>query len=137
MTNLTNAEFLNIWFNEVWNEGRKDTIDRMLEENCLVTGLVPLEINSCDEFKQFQNQIFDTYTNFNVELLNFVSSGKDVAALINRKGIHKTTGKKVSFKSCFIAKIENGKISEAHNVVDFLSPLIQTGIIDQGVLEKF
>jgi len=32
MTNLTNAEFLNIWFNEVWNEGRKDIIDRMLEE---------------------------------------------------------------------------------------------------------
>jgi len=37
----------------------------------------------------------------------------------------------------FIGKIENGKICEAHNIVDFLSPFIQTGLIDQIVLEKF
>ena len=137
MADLTNVEIINTWFQEVWNEGRVDTIDRLLDDNCVVTGLVPGEINSCQHFKQFQKQIFESYSNFRIEVLNTISSGSDVASLVKCRGIHNNTGKEVDFNACFIGKITNGKISEAYNVVDFLSPLLQTGIIEEVQLEQF
>ena len=137
MNELTNEEIINIWFQEVWNEGREDTIDRLLDDNCVVTGLISEEINSCQHFKQFQKQILDSYSNFRIEVLNTISSGSDVASLVKCRGLHNNTGKEVNFNACFIGKINNGKISEAFNVVDFLSPLLQTGIIDEGQLERF
>ena len=60
MSDQSNVEIVNTWFKEVWNEGRQDTIDRLLDDNCVVTGLVPGEINSCQHFKDFQKQIFES-----------------------------------------------------------------------------
>ncbi len=137
MNELSNVEIVNTWFQEVWNEGREDTIDRLLDDNCTVTGLISEEINSCQHFKEFQRQIFESYSNFRIEVLNTISSGNDVASLVKCRGIHNNTGKEVDFNACFIGKITNGKISEAYNVVDFLSPLLQTGIIEEKLLEDF
>jgi len=137
MPDLTNVEIINTWFQEVWNEGREDTIDRLLDDNCVVTGLISGEIKSCQHFKEFQKQIFDSYSNFRIEVLNTISSGDDVASLVKCRGLHNNTDKEVNFNACFIGKIKNGKISEAYNVVDFLSPLLQTGIIEERQLELF
>jgi len=137
MKTISNEEIINVWFEEVWNEGRTDTIDRLLNNNCIVTGLISEEITCCEQFKQFQKQILESYSNFRIEVLNTISSGSDVASLIRCSGTHNNSGKDVSFQACFIGKIQNGQICEAYNVVDFLSPLIQTGMIDQELLEKF
>jgi len=53
MKTISNEEIINVWFEEVWNEGRTDTIDRLLNDNCIVTGLISEEITCCEQFKQF------------------------------------------------------------------------------------
>ena len=48
-----NAELIERWFEQVWNEGSTKAIDAMLADPCTILGLDSQPIECCDDFKAF------------------------------------------------------------------------------------
>jgi steroid delta-isomerase-like uncharacterized protein len=121
------------WFQEVWDEGREDAIDRLMAPDALVHGLGE-PIRGPEGFKPYFRTMHAALGDLEVRVVRTVTEGEYVAAHCHVIARHvgetlggPPTGRSVDFFGVTIARVVNGKIVEGWNVFDFLSMYQQLG----------
>ena len=127
------------WFDELWNQGREDTIDRLMAPDTTVHGLPTPDgqpIRGPQGFKPFFQAFRNAFPDIRVTVVRTVSQGDTVCAHCHTTGTHLTsalgmdaTGKPVDFWGMCIVRTSGDKIVEGWNCFDFLSFYQQLGLI--------
>ncbi|MCP5084237.1 MAG: ester cyclase [Alphaproteobacteria bacterium] len=116
---MSATQVMEDWFEQVWNKGNTEHIDRHLSDNCNISGLGDSKINSVSEFRAFHANLFQGLSSFDCKVLRTVENGDDVAGYVSVSATHRKTGKVVEFHTSFIATVREGKIYNVQNTVNF------------------
>ena len=117
------------WFDQVWNQGRAETIDRLFAEDGVAHGLVDAdgnELRGPTGFKPFFHSFREAFPDLRVEVEDTVVEGDKIAARCVVRGTHlghslgfQATGNPVEFTGMTFLRIREGQIVEAWNNFDF------------------
>lgn len=114
------------WMQEVWNNGREDAIDEMMDANAEVHGIDDIKEKGTGAFKQFFRSFREQFPKIHVDVQDVVSQDDFETS---RCVVNATTasGQDVTFNGMTFVKIKNGKITEGWNTFDFLTMYKQLG----------
>jgi steroid delta-isomerase-like uncharacterized protein len=125
------------WFDEVWNQRKIETIDRLLVQDVIAHGLVDEkgnELRGISAFKEFFVQFTKAFPDIHVEVADTISEGDKIAARCIVTGTHRgdilgisPSNRSVRFTGIAILRIKEGRITEAWNSFDFQSLSNQIG----------
>jgi len=134
-----NKALLQRWFDEVWNKGRADAIDEMLDEDGIVHGLSDDPSNPIigpRDFRPFHTLFRDAFPNMMIVVEDMVAEGDKVAGRCSVRAKHEgdflgraATQSPIEFTGIAIVRVKNGKIVEAWNNFDFMTLHKQVGLI--------
>ncbi|WP_268846606.1 ester cyclase [Flavobacterium aestivum] len=119
--------FSNKWFQEVWNQGRKESISDLLSPEYIAHGLTPEPMRGVKNFETYYDEFRNNFTNILVTVNHVISEDDMESANCNVKATHIESGKEVNFNGQCIVRIRNGKLIEAWNNFDFLEMYTQLG----------
>jgi predicted ester cyclase len=116
------------WFNEVWNKGDENAIDKLLTSDAKANGIIADDQPKGSEgFKLFFNDFRKQFHDIKIDVEDVIAQDEIETARTTVSAIHTDTGKKVTFSGMCMAKIKDGKIAEAWNNFDFLNMYQQLG----------
>ena len=131
------------WFDELWNQSREDTIDRLLAPSARVFGLPTPDnrpLKGPEEFKPFYRQFRAAFPDLRVTVERTVTQGDVAAVQCHVQGTHRgdalgvpATGKVVEFSGIVIVRAAGGKLVEGWNAFDFLTCFRQIGLVAEVV----
>jgi steroid delta-isomerase-like uncharacterized protein len=140
-----NKALMQRWFEEVWNHGCAELIDEMRAPDATATGLSEgtAESNGAAPFKVFYSNLRQVFPDLHVTIEEMLAEGEKVAVRIVMEGTHSSpvlgppaTGRKVTVGAMVIARIADGKIAQAWNIVDQLALLRQIGALPPGTVRE-
>ena len=127
------------WFEEVWNNGRADVIDEMLDPNVVLHGLADPsgnEVRGAEAFKSFYKGFRAGLPDIQVIIEDTVSEGEKVVTRCTVKATHtgdglgvSATGNTVEFTGMCMTIEKDGRVVECWNSFDFLTMMQQIGLI--------
>ena len=100
------------WFEEVWNQRRRETIDELLAPDCVIHD-AGADIVGRDAFKRFYDNIQNTLSEVRVNPQLSVSEGDYIVVRWVSTGKHKETGRSVEITGMSLMHFRNGLCSEA------------------------
>ncbi len=134
---MNHPTLMHRWFEEVWNQGRTETIDELLAPDVVGHGLVDAagqEVRGVAAFKEFYHSFRETFPDIHITVEDTISEGDKLVGRCQVTGCHRgggigvaPTGKTVSFGGACIVRIKDGRIAESWNHFDFLSLYQQVG----------
>jgi ketosteroid isomerase-like protein len=99
------------WFEEVWNQSRREAIDEMFPENAVLHD-GPTDYRGPAEFKRFYDTLRTQLSDVRVTVLETISEGDMVCARWSSTAIHSNTGKHVAVTGMSLLRFENGRLAE-------------------------
>lgn len=132
-----NLQLMRRWFQEVWNEGRIQTIHDLLAADGVARGQRggDSEIRGPEEFAKFVREIRGAFPDVKLKVEDIFGVGDKVVLRWSATMTHSgdalgmpATGKLVRSHGITIARIENGKIVEGWDNWDQLGMLEQIGV---------
>jgi predicted SnoaL-like aldol condensation-catalyzing enzyme len=123
------------WFEQLWNQGKEETIDRLLAPGAIAHGLGPQPIVGPEGFKPFFRQLRTAFPDFHVEIVQMVEQGDMVAVVCHVTGVHDGPGMgapsnaNVDFWGMTMGRVRNGQLVEGWNSYDFMTCYQQMGIL--------
>jgi steroid delta-isomerase-like uncharacterized protein len=136
-----NARLIRKWFEEVWNQGREETVDAMSAKDVIGHGQAQhgADIHGPEHFKQFMRGFRSAFSDIHVEIHDTVEQGDKVVARWTTTMTHTgtflntaPTGKHVSVNGISIQRFAGGKITEGWDNWDQLGLLVQLGATPQA-----
>ncbi len=130
------------WFQEVWNDGRMQTVHELLSPNAVARGQrgADKEIHGPDEFAKFVGEIRGAFPDIKVNVEDVFGAGDKVvlrwSAVMTHTGDSlglPASGRTVRSQGITIARIADGKIVEGWDNWDQLGMLEQIGVYQQPV----
>lgn len=135
---LSPDEVARAWFDEVWNAGSEQAIDRMMAPQAAFHGLTPPgdpPIVGPAGFKPLFRQFRASFPDIHIDIDQLVCQGDKVALHCTVTGTHRgdalgvaPTNLPMKITGMGMARIENGQIVEAWNAFDFASMYKQLGL---------
>jgi len=132
------------WFNEVWNEGDEQAIDRLMIADGKVHGLTGADgppMMGPAAFKPLFHTFREALGDLEIVVERTIVEGEFCTAYCRVTGRHvghafggAPTGRPVDFHGMTIARVRDGKLIEGWNVYDFLTMYQQIGWIGNPVL---
>jgi steroid delta-isomerase-like uncharacterized protein len=127
------------WFEQLWNQQREDTIDRLLAPNGVVHGMPTPEnqpLRGPEGFKAIYRQMRQAFPDLQITIERTVREGS-LAALHCRVTATHTgdglgvppSGSRVDFQGMVFARAEGTQFVEAWNCFDYLTCFRQVGAI--------
>jgi steroid delta-isomerase-like uncharacterized protein len=130
------------WFEQVWNQGRVDAIDRLFAEDGVAHGLADAdgnELRGPAGYKPFFHAFREAFPDIQVIVEDTIVEGDKIAARCVVRGTHlgdslgfAATRNRVEFTGMTFLRVRNGKIVEAWNNFDFATMNTQLGITGAG-----
>jgi steroid delta-isomerase-like uncharacterized protein len=124
------------WFEEVWNKGRAEAVDEMMDSEGIAWGLPAPEsfLKGPAEFRPFFERFRGAFPNISLKIEDVVAEGDRVAlrwtATMTHQGGHlgfKATGKEAKVSGMSFIRVQNGKIVEGWNEWDSSGLMKQLG----------
>ena len=128
------------WFDELWNQGRSDTIDRLFAADGRAHGLGVTPIVGRAQFHSFYQGFRQAFPDIQVEVARSVTEGDMVSVHCHVTGTHTgpgfgaPSGGRVDFWGHCMARVQNGQLVEGWNTFDFLTCYQQMGLLPQLVV---
>lgn len=141
-----NKSLVHRWFEEVWNQGREETIDELLAANVVAFGLGEAggEVHGPAEFKHFFHNLRNAFPDLHITIEDTLGERDEVAVRILIEGTHKgdglgiaATGRKMRVSGICIIQIANGKFVIGWNSWDQLGMFQQLGLIAVPNVDPF
>jgi len=135
-----NIQLMRRWFQEVWNEGRIETVYELLSPDSLAKGQRggESEIRGPEEFAKFVREIRGTFPDIQVKVEDVFGAGDKVVVRWSGVMTHTgdgpglpASGRTVRSGGISIARIVDGKIVEGWDNWDQLGMLEQIGAYKQ------
>ena len=139
-----NIQLMRRWFQEVWNEGRIETVHELLSKDAVARGQRggDTEIHGPEEFEKFVHEIRGAFPDIRVKVEDVFGAGDKVVLRWSGVMTHKgetlgmpASGRTVRCGGISIARIVDGKIVEGWDNWDQLGMLEQIGVYKQQALE--
>lgn len=134
-----NSTFLHRWFEEVWNKGREEAIDEMLDDDIVAHGLTDASgemVRGKEEFKVFYRNFRASFPDIHVDLEETIAEGEKLAAVCKVTASHagdglgfRATNNRIEFSGIIMVRLKGDKIIEAWNYYDFISMFGQMGVL--------
>lgn len=133
-----NKAIVRRWFEEVWNQGREETIDELFAIGGIGYGLGDTDVPTRGpaEFKLFANNLRGAIPDIHMTIEDIMAEGDRVTVRITVEGTHKgnqlgvaATGRRIRIAGVVIIRIEHAQIVEGWNSWDQLGLLRQIGAI--------
>lgn len=130
-----NKKLCREWFEEVWNQGRAESIDRLLAADAAVHGLGDVP-NGPAGFKPFHAAFRDAFPDIRIGVDDLIAEGDKVAIRWSARATHNgnglgfpSTGLPAQFTGMSIIRVRDGKLVEGWNNFDQLGMLQQLGVV--------
>ena len=117
-------EFAARWFEEVWNQSRREAIDEMFPEDCVLHD-GNAEYRGPAEFKRFYDALRAQLSDVRVTPLETISEGDMVCMRWSSTAKHLITGKHLEVTGMSILRFKDGRFVEARQNWD------QHGLLQQ------
>lgn len=126
------------WFDEVWNQGKEDSIDQLLARHAKMWGVGRPDASStgADEFKNFYRTMHATFSNIKITLDQVVQEGDTAFARWTVTGTHSggglgspATQNQITLKGMSACRVQDGMIVEGWNIWDQVGMARQIGIL--------
>jgi steroid delta-isomerase-like uncharacterized protein len=126
------------WFEEVWNQGREETIDELFAANGIGYGLGDTDVPTRGpaEFRVFASNLRGALPDIHMTIEDMMAEGDKVTVRITLEGTHKggqlgvaPTGRRIHIQGIVVVRIANGQIVEGWNSWDQLGLLRQIGAL--------
>ncbi len=105
-------QFVARWFEEVWNQSKREAIHEMFPEDCILHD-GRAEYRGPAEFKRFYDALRAQLSDVRVTPLETISEGDLVCMRWSSTAIHSSTGKSVAVSGMSLLRFENGRLAEA------------------------
>ncbi len=134
-----NVAIVRRWFDEVWNEGKIDTIHDLMAADAVGIGQVGpgVKVEGPDEFKKFVEKLRGAFPDIHVTIEDAFESGdKAVArwsATMTHSGDHlglPASGKTVNITGISIVRVANGKITAGWDNWDQMTLMREIGALE-------
>ena len=132
-----NKALIRRWFEEVWNQGRRDVIHELFADHGIAHGLSDdptAPLRGPAGFLPFHAQFRGAFPDIEVVVEEQIAEGELVATRCSVRGKHsgdhlgfKATDADVYFTGMTITRVREGKIVEAWNNFDFMKMYRQLG----------
>ena len=135
-----NIQLMRRWFQQVWNEGRIQTVYDLLASDGVARGQrgAETQIRGPEQFAQFVRDIRGTFPDIKVKIEDILGAGDKVVVRWSATMTHSgdalgipATGRTVRSRGISIATIDKGKIVEGWDNWDQLGMLEQIGVYKQ------
>ncbi|HVO62088.1 MAG TPA: ester cyclase [Terriglobales bacterium] len=139
MASAENIQIMHRWFEEVWNQGRTETIYELLAAHAVARGQegAEAELHGPQEFETFVTKIRSAFPNIKVNIEDIFGVDDKVVIRWSATMTHAgqglgvpATGKPVRSRGISIARIESGKIMEGWDNWDQLGMWQQVGAFE-------
>jgi predicted ester cyclase len=133
-----NKAIVRRWFEEVWSQGREETIDELFAIGGIGYGLGDTDVPTRGpaEFKLFANNLRGAIPDIHMTIEDIMAEGDRLTVRITVEGTHKgnqlgvaATGRRIRIAGVVIIRIEHAQIVEGWNSWDQLGLLRQIGAI--------
>jgi steroid delta-isomerase-like uncharacterized protein len=124
------------WFEEVWNQGREETITRLFAADALAHGLPGAPMRGPEGFRPLFHLFRGAFPDMRIEVERTITQGEFVAVHCHVTGTHSggtlgmaPTGRRIDFHGVTIARVAGGQLHEGWNCFDFLTMYQQLGVV--------
>jgi steroid delta-isomerase-like uncharacterized protein len=126
------------WFDEVWNQGREETIDELLSKDARIFGLgeSDAEVRGPYGFKPFFRNLRTTFPDLHIRIDDTIVDGDKAVVRVVMEGTHSgqglgipPTGRHVRVAGIIIIQSAEGKLIAGWNSWDQLGLLRQVGAL--------
>jgi steroid delta-isomerase-like uncharacterized protein len=143
-----NIELMRRWFQEVWNEGKTQTVHELLSPDAVARGQrsAESEIRGPEEFVKFVQEIREAFPDIKVEIEDIFGAKDKVVVRWSAAMTHSgdalgipASGKHIRIRGISIARMDKGKFVDGWDNWDRLGMLEQIGAYappDSVVLAK-
>jgi predicted SnoaL-like aldol condensation-catalyzing enzyme len=107
-----NKQIVSRWFDEVWNQGRRETIHELYGANCVLHD-GKTTYRGPDEFCRFYDLLQTQFNKFSIKPTVDLAEGDLVSTHFLVECTHISTGRPVKFTATVVLRIENGQFAEA------------------------
>jgi steroid delta-isomerase-like uncharacterized protein len=131
-----NKVLIHRWFEEVWNQGREETVDELMAPDAIAIGLGESDVETRGPagFKQFLRNMRGSFSDLRIDVDDSIAEGDKVVVRVVLHGTHDggglgmaPTGRRVRVAGIVIAEIAGGQIVKAWNSWDQLGLIRQLG----------
>jgi steroid delta-isomerase-like uncharacterized protein len=136
MTTSDNISVANRWFQEVWNEGKNETIYELLASDAVLKGADRADIHGPEEFEKFAEGIRAAFPDIKIFVEDAFAHDDKVAIRWYATMTHKggiagipATDNTVRITGLSIGQIKNGKFVASWDNWDRLAMLEQIGAL--------
>ena len=133
------GNFMQRWFEEVWNKQSEEAIDEMCDKDVVANGLTDAEgntIRGVEAYKTLFRTFISAYPNMKITVEDTITEGDKIAARCRVSATHEGEGlgiapssQPVEFTGMTMVRIKDGKIVEAWNEFDFMKMYSQVGAL--------
>jgi len=134
------------WFQEVWNDGKEETIDEMFPPNSVMWGVSRPDASSRgpEEFRAFYQAMRKTFSDIHIELEDLVQQGDTAFTRFTVSATHDGDGfgmaptrKTIKLTGMCELRAANGVIVEGWNVWDQIGLARELGLLGPQALTIF
>lgn len=134
------------WFNEVWNQGREETIDELCAPEAIGHGLGEGDADTHGPagFRIFLHNMRTAFPDVHFTIEDTIVQGDKAVVRLIFKGTHigdglglPPTGNSVTLAGIVIVRVAAGQITEAWNSWDQLGLLRQIGAVPAPGADRF
>jgi steroid delta-isomerase-like uncharacterized protein len=140
------AALMRRWFDEIWNQGRIESVDELLAEDAVMWGIGRPDQSSrgSAEFKEFYHRQRSATPDVKITLDQVVQEGDTAFARWTATMTHTgegfgvaPTNQTITLSGMSACRASNGKIVEGWNSWDQVGMARQLGLLDGRVAEMF
>jgi len=131
-----NKALMQRWFDEVWNQGRVESVDALFAEEGITHGLgeAGVEVRGPAAFKTFLHRLRGAFPDIHFTVEDALAEGDRVAVRWRARMTHRgdqlglpASGRQAEVTGMSIVRIADGKIAEGWNNWDMLGLMQQIG----------
>jgi ketosteroid isomerase-like protein len=121
------------WFEEVWNRGRRETIDELLAPDCVIHDGGD-DIVGPDAFHRFYDNVKNTLSEVRVDPQMIIAEADYVCVRWISTGRDKNTGKNVEITGMSFMRSRNGRVVEAWQNWDLHGMMKQIEVVPERAM---
>ena len=132
------------WFDEVWNQGREETIDELAAPDVTMHGLGDGggDVRGPDGFRPFWHRFREAFPDLRITIDDLLADGDKTAARVTLIGTHRgpgigvpPSGRPVRMSAMVIARWQGGRLVEGWNELDAAGLMRQIGAAPPAAAE--
>lgn len=130
---MDKRQFLEDWYRRVWMEGDLDAIDEFFAPRAGADGIMPDGQVGAEDFRALVPAMRDAVRNLVIEINRHKEIDDWIWAQFTARAIGAHDMREINAQGQVMVHIEDGKITEAYNVFDFLTLFSQSGQLPEDV----